>query len=115
LVAAFSGALKRNVFSLTTLMNGAELLADAVQIVIAGDPKSDAATALRRAALAASEPNRILLQIDADADLPQGHPAHGKSAPEDGATAFVCRGTTCSLPIADPQDLTTALSNGPAP
>jgi uncharacterized protein YyaL (SSP411 family) len=114
LIAAFSGALKRNVFSLTTLMNNAELLADAVQIVIAGDPKSDAATALRRAALAASEPNRILLQIGADADLPKGHPAHGKSAPDGAAAAFVCRGTTCSLPIADPDDLKAALSNGAA-
>jgi uncharacterized protein len=110
LIAAFSGELKRNVFSLTTLMNNAELLADAVQIVLAGDPASDATAALRQAALAASEPNRILLQIGADDGLPVGHPAHGKTAPKDGAAAFVCRGTTCSLPITDPAELTAALA-----
>jgi hypothetical protein len=115
LIAAFSGELRHNVFSLTTLMNGAELLAEAVQIVIAGDPESDAAAALRRAALAASEPNRILLQIGADADLPEGHPAHGKSTRDGEAAAFVCRGTTCSLPIADPDALRAALSREAAP
>jgi uncharacterized protein YyaL (SSP411 family) len=109
-IAAFSGELRRNVFSLTTLMNGAELLQNAVQIVLAGDPGADATAALRRAALAASEPNRILLQIGAEAELPPGHPAHGKSAPTDGAAAYVCRNMTCSLPLTDPAALTTALS-----
>ncbi|HUT50817.1 MAG TPA: thioredoxin domain-containing protein [Alphaproteobacteria bacterium] len=109
LIAAFSGGLERNVFSLTTLMNGAELLAGAVQIVLAGDPASNAAAAMRRAALSASVPNRILLQLAPGTDLPEGHPAHGKTAPDGGAAAFVCRGTTCSLPITDPDALADAL------
>jgi uncharacterized protein YyaL (SSP411 family) len=111
LIAAFSGGLQRNVFSLTTLLNGAELFGHAVQIVLAGDPASEAAAAMRRAALARSEPNRILLQLAPDAALPEGHPAYGKTAPADGAAAaYVCRGTTCSLPITDPAALEQALA-----
>jgi len=110
LIAAFSGGLQRNVFGLTTLLNGAELLAGAVQVVLAGDPASDAAAAMRRAALAACEPNRILLQLAPDAALPEGHPAHGKTAPANGAAAFVCRGATCSLPITDPAQLARELA-----
>ncbi|MDH3231901.1 MAG: thioredoxin domain-containing protein [Alphaproteobacteria bacterium] len=115
LIGAFSGGLERNVFSLTTLMNGAELLSSAVQIVLAGDPASDAVSAMRRAALSRSEPNRILLQLAPGTDLPEGHPAHGKTAPDGGAAAFVCRGTTCSLPITDPGALALALAGAAQP
>jgi len=112
LIAAFSGGLQHNVFSLTTLMNNAELLASGVQIVLAGDAAGKAAADLRRAALAASEPNRILLPLDNGGDLPASHPAHGKSAPDGGAAAFLCRGTTCSLPITDPAELAAAMARG---
>jgi len=111
LIAAFSGALQRNAFPLTTLLNSAELLQDAVQVVLTGDPADAATTAMREAILAASEPNRILLQLAPDMELPLGHPAHGKTAPKTGAAVFVCRGTTCSLPITDPAALSAELAS----
>ena len=108
LINAFSGALQRNVFSLTTLLNGAELLESAVQVVLTGD--ADATARLRSAVLGVSEPNRILLQLAPETELPADHPAFGKSAPASGAAAFVCRGTTCSLPITDPADIAEAMA-----
>ena len=38
------------------------------------------------------------------------HPAQGKTRIEDKATVYLCRGTTCSLPITDPEELARALA-----
>ena len=53
-----------------------------------------------------------LLVVPEGEDLPEGHPAAGKSGPP--GTAFVCRGTTCSLPISDPDALAAELAGNSA-
>lgn len=42
--------------------------------------------------------------------LPDGHPATDKAQVDGKATAFVCRGPVCSLPITDKNALVDALS-----
>ena len=111
-IAAFSGELGRNFFSLATLLNNNELLQTAQQIVIIGDRAANDTRALVAAVLGRSLPNRILSIIAPAERLPEGHPAAGKTQMNGQATAYVCRGTTCSLPITAPTGLSQALAMG---
>jgi hypothetical protein len=45
-----------------------------------------------------------------DAALPPGHPAAGKGQVAGRATAYVCRGPTCSLPLTEPAALADELA-----
>jgi uncharacterized protein YyaL (SSP411 family) len=109
-IAAFSGELSRNFFPLATLVNANEFLRNAVQVVIAGDIHSPRTAALRAAAYRHSVPDMMLRLVAPGADLPPTHPAHGKGQIDGQPAAYVCHGTTCSLPITDPDELSKALS-----
>ena len=111
-LAAFSGELGQNVVTLSTLLCGAELLYDSVQIVLAGDAGDNELAALLGAVHGVSLPNRILQRVGPGEALPESHPAHGKGPVDGVATAYVCRGQSCSLPISDPAALAAALAGG---
>jgi uncharacterized protein YyaL (SSP411 family) len=111
-IAAFSGELNRHFFSLATLLNGNELLQSAQQIVVIGDRGADDTRALVEAVYGRSLPNRVLAVIAPDGRLPPGHPAAGKTQAKGRATAYVCHGSTCSLPITAPAGLSQALAVG---
>ncbi|MGF1631911.1 MAG: thioredoxin domain-containing protein [Kiloniellaceae bacterium] len=116
LVAAFSGELTRNFFPLATLLNAAELLISAKQVVIVGRRGTPATDALLRAVGRHCQPNRTLQVIEPGETLPQGHPAAGKGQVdgpdnEPTATVYICHGPACSLPITDPTALTAALAD----
>jgi uncharacterized protein YyaL (SSP411 family) len=102
LIAAFAGEVERNFFPLATLLNASEMLMRATQIVIAGPPSTT--KALADAAWRAADPNKIIQAVASGATLPADHPAAGKTA-TDKAQAFVCVGTTCSLPLTAPEAL----------
>jgi uncharacterized protein YyaL (SSP411 family) len=110
IIAAFSGQLDTNLFPLSTLLNGNDLLHNARQIVIIGTPDDAKTQALRSAVFSASLPNRILSVIAPDAVLPKSHPAHGKGQTGAMATAYICEGTVCSAPICDPEQLRADLA-----
>ncbi len=110
IITAFSGQLDSNLFPLSTLLNGNDLLHAALQIVIVGAPDDETTQALRRAALDVSLPNRVLSAIAPDAALPAAHPAHGKGPVGGAATAYVCEGTVCSPPLLDPDQLRADLA-----
>ncbi len=63
------------------------------------------ADALHRTARAQGDGNTVILQLAA---LPEGHPAQSGRTPE-GPTAWVCSGTTCSMPVHDAEALTALL------
>ncbi len=109
IVTAFSGEVESNFFPLTALLCANEILQRGTQVVIAGDPADPATTALVRAAWAAPNLNRIIQQVGPDADLPEGHPAHGKGPVGGRPAAYVCVGQSCSLPLTEPQALAEAL------
>jgi hypothetical protein len=111
-IAAFSGEVGRNFFALATLLNSNELLQTAQQIVIIGNRAAPDTRALVAAVLGRSLPNRILSLIAPGVQLPASHPAAGKTQANGQATAYVCRGTTCSLPITAPAGLSAALAMG---
>jgi uncharacterized protein YyaL (SSP411 family) len=114
LVAAFSGEVNRNFMPLSTLFNGNEILLQAQQIVILGAREAPDTQALLGAVHGVSLPNRVLAVVSDERlsqdHLPQGHPAHGKDRKDGRATAYVCRGPVCSLPITDPAELALALA-----
>ena len=97
---------------MSTFVNAAEFLVEALQVVIAGR-RGDAATdALARQVLDLSLPNRILTIVDPDDPLPAGHPAAGKGRIDDKPTAYVCHGLTCGPPVTDADALRAALGAG---
>ncbi|MBT4932053.1 MAG: thioredoxin domain-containing protein [Rhodospirillaceae bacterium] len=99
LIRTFSSSQARNLVSLPGLMMGYEILERALCIVIVGDDDG-----LLRAAREAAPPWRVILRLAPGADLPQGHPAHGKTGTGQ-PTAFVCTAGTCSLPVTAAEDL----------
>jgi uncharacterized protein YyaL (SSP411 family) len=111
-ITAFSGEVARNFFPLSTLLSAAEFLFDPVQIVMIGDRNAEDAKLLAGVTLSAAPPNRVFQCFQPDRDIPEGHPAHGKTQKDTKATIYVCRGQSCSLPIADPAELTEAFSRG---
>jgi hypothetical protein len=109
-VNAFSGEIGRNFFPLSTLLNAAELLYDPIQVVIISP--SDDGRELTRSVISAAPPNRVLQCIRPDSELPEGHPARGKTQLDGRPTAYICQGQSCSLPIADPASITDAFAKG---
>ncbi len=100
----------RSIHQLSLLM-GFETLERAVQIVIAGDAPADAAMpgGLVRTALLAAPPTRLVMRLSNDLSLPQSHPAFGKASIDGKPTAYICVGTTCTLPLTDPEELKAQL------
>jgi len=109
LFAAFSGEVSRNPFGHATLLAAREFLERGLQIAIVGERGKKDAEALLRAVFEESLPNRVLAVIAPGRKLPPGHPAAGKSQEGGMATAYICEGPTCSLPIVKPGDLAAAL------
>jgi uncharacterized protein YyaL (SSP411 family) len=111
-VGAFAGEVSRNFFPLATLLNGTELLTDAPQLVVVGERGAADTAALLRAARRRAPPHRILQVVAPGEPLPAGHPAAGRPQQGGRATAYLCRGQTCSLPITEPAGLERALAHG---
>jgi uncharacterized protein YyaL (SSP411 family) len=106
-VRAFAGELNRNIFPLGSWLSNFEQRLWPVQIVLIGS--IEATRDLRRAVCDVALPNRVLSVIENSGHLPEGHPASGKHAIDGKATAYVCIGETCSLPMTDREALRAAL------
>jgi uncharacterized protein YyaL (SSP411 family) len=108
-VAAFAGELENNFFPLMTLLNGYDLLQNAAELVIVGDPVAPASEALRRAVYAKSLPNKIVRRLKPDTALPAGHPASGKGLVGGKPALYVCRNMTCEAPVTDPSQVASVV------
>lgn len=78
-----------------------------VRVVIAGDPAASEALALRQAAQAVYQPNKVVLgnvgPVDPFARVLIAH---------DGPLAYVCAGSACKLPTRDPSDVMAYTGGG---
>ncbi|GAB2177724.1 thioredoxin domain-containing protein [Dongia sp. agr-C8] len=110
LVAAFSGEVERNFFPLSTFLNNAAFLANALEVVIIGAHDAPDTIDLIKTAMRHSLPDRLLQVVPPDTTLPAAHPASGKTQQNGKATAYLCRNRSCGLPITDPKALDAALS-----
>ena len=78
------------------------LLGDPVDVVVAGDQRSDDSRALREAAGAPFVPDLVLKSVS-DGDPQAAWPLYAGKAARDGrATAYACRGYACDEPTTDP-------------
>ena len=108
---AFSGELSKNFFPYAALMNAAEFLQQGEQIAIIGDRDNPDCQALLAAIYSTNAMNKIISVIAPGESLPDNHPASGKKQLDGAATAYVCIGTTCSLPLTGPEALISHLQN----
>jgi len=109
LIDAFTPEIARNFFGLTTFLNNVDLWMKPVQVAIIGDRKEPATKALIAEAYALATPNLVLSVIAPDDALPANHPAAGKAQKDGVATAYLCIGETCSLPVTDAGALSQAM------
>jgi uncharacterized protein len=110
-LGAFAGEIGRNFFPLASFINANEFLQNALQVVVVGARDAADTLAMLRAVRGQSLPDLVLTEIAPGEALPKGHPAEGKGQSSGRATAYVCRGATCSLPIIDPGGLGRALAH----
>ena len=107
---AFATDVRRNALAAPSLLIGFDLLLNATQVAIVGDPDDPGTAALAHAAFAAPAPNLVLQRLRPGEALPPTHPAAGKTPLAGAATAYVCVGTACSPPITDARALGDALA-----
>jgi uncharacterized protein YyaL (SSP411 family) len=100
IMAASGAGVASNLFASAGLLSALDLRLGATDVAIVTPPGASA-DALLSAVRAGWTPNTILSLHAGAVDLPPEHPATGKTAVEGKATAYVCRGETCSLPVTD--------------
>ncbi len=110
LIGAFATTVATNPIGCATFVNNFDTLSKGLQIIIMGDRPADDTTALLNAINEHSLPGRIVEVVNSEADLVLQHPAKGKTRQDGKATAYVCQGQTCSLPLTDPSDLSVELA-----
>ncbi len=109
LVSAFAPEIGRNFFPLTTFLNGFDVLTGPVQVVVIGERAEADTAALLETIFAHALPNRVVSVASPGDELPRAHPAAGKGQADGRATAYVCVGTKCSLPVTEPAALAGVL------
>jgi uncharacterized protein YyaL (SSP411 family) len=109
-VQAFAAAVAGNPFAHASFLSAFDLLTDAVEAVLVGDPASPDAAALRRAVLDLKAPLPLLHYVRSPDALQPGHPAYGKKATAP-VTLYLCRGSRCALPVTGPAGVAAALAS----
>ena len=115
ILRGFSSDMKANLFGHAGLLNGFESLLGLVQIAIVGDPDDQETHALVEEVSNHSIPDRMIIYVRSGDTLPEHHPAAGKTQVDGKPTAYVCRGTSCSLPVTEPNQLSALLSRRAEP
>ena len=83
---------------------------DATQVVVMGERGTPDTEDFLRTIYSSDILDIILHVVDDTSGLPEIHPARGKRREEGRVTAYICRGTTCSLPITDLEAFKEALA-----
>jgi uncharacterized protein YyaL (SSP411 family) len=99
-----------NVFGHLSVLNALDLHLHGAEIVVTGE--SEAAQILLTAARRLPHATTIVFHAPKADALPAQHPACEKIAATNGtATAFVCRGQSCSLPMTEPEALAALIAS----
>jgi len=102
---AFGGVGSTPALEYAGLMNAAETYLRGLQIVLIGETGDPGLAAMTKLIGKTSAPGKTLSVLASTQSLPETHPAAGKTRIDDRATAYVCKGTFCSLPVTGPEDL----------
>ncbi len=109
LIRAFSGA-REGIGGSPLLLIGADMLERGGSVVVDGPLDDPLSQALAAAALRAPDPSLTVLRLDRRL-WPNGSPRDDLPR-SGGPAAMLCRGQTCSLPVATPEALVKLLSGG---
>jgi len=101
---AFAGPMAENVLAHAGLLAG-ELDLTAPSLIVLIVPEVGDARELRRALSNVSLPGAVVQEVRGGEALPASSPAYGKTAIGGKATAYVCIGPQCSLPVTEPAAL----------
>ncbi|MBW1685664.1 MAG: thioredoxin domain-containing protein [Deltaproteobacteria bacterium] len=108
-VESYAPEIERVPHAHPTLLRGVALLARGVSLaIIVGDPKMPDSAALVLRARRTLLPDDAVVVVPPGADAPRGVDPRwleGREPADNKATAYICRGTQCSLPITNPDDL----------
>jgi uncharacterized protein YyaL (SSP411 family) len=96
-------AAAQNMFAHAGVLNALDLRLRTAEIVVTGH--GDGAERLVTTALKLPYLSRVVLRAPNAEALPAQHPARNKVAASSQPAAFVCIGSSCSLPITDPAGL----------
>jgi uncharacterized protein YyaL (SSP411 family) len=110
LVAAFAGSAQQSPFAFPTLLAANALLRDATQVVVMGERGTPDTEDFLKTIYSSDTPDIILHVVGRTSGLPEIHSARGKRREGGRVTAYICRGTTCSLPITDLEAFRQALA-----
>ena len=80
-----------------------------MQIVVIGEADAADTAALKRVIYGVSRPGRVLNVIAPGNRASSRASSFRQNLARPSATAYVCRGAVCSLPIVDPEALAAAL------
>jgi hypothetical protein len=106
LIEGILSSAERNLFGHVALLNALDLRLRGAEIVATGPD----AERFAQAALKLPFTERIVLRASSATDLPASHPAQDKIKATQGSAAFVCVGSTCSLPVSDPGKIAEAVA-----
>lgn len=107
---ALSADIPKNVFATASLLDAFDTRTNGRLAVIVAPDGSDPNPFIEHLTKAA-DPALSPIVITSTDDLPEGHPAKGKTAINpDSPTVYLCREGTCSLPINNIADLKKALA-----
>jgi uncharacterized protein len=106
ILRAVAPALERQPSAFGRMLCAADrLLGEQIDVVVAGDQRSDDARALRHAAAAPYAPDLVLTGV-ADDDPHAAWPLYAAKVARDGRpTAYACRGYACDEPTTEPSRL----------
>jgi uncharacterized protein YyaL (SSP411 family) len=97
----FSGDILANPLAHAVLIGNLDLFNHAVQIAIIGTRGEEATDTLLTEVWKAGRQDMVVGVIAPGESLPAGHPAAGKEQQNGTATAYVCEGPVCSLPVTE--------------
>ncbi len=105
----FSQDIAQNPMAHAVLMLNLDLLNQALQLVIVGERGDEATEAMLAEVWTSGRLDMVVTVVAPGDALPQGHPATGKGQVDGQATAYVCEGPVCSLPVTDREALAPLL------
>jgi uncharacterized protein len=111
LIGAFATTVTASPIGCATFINNFDNISNGLQIIIIGDRGADDSTALLDRINRESLPGKFVQIVPPTAALAASHPAFGKPQTDGKATAYICKGQTCSLPLTDPDAATEALTD----
>jgi uncharacterized protein len=105
---AFSSTARSNPFATPGLLKNALLLQDTIQLVLTNDT-NPAKSEMLLLALKHTGMDATIHVTGANSNLPENHPAYGKTIINDTPTLYICRGMTCANPATNPAETLSAL------